>query len=382
MNILEPIKHIFYACGNYPARRVEKVAFKRAHRSAAKVLKNCPQPPLTAAQIEEIDRYWQRYGIKHPDYTWFQMFYGITGIQDPRFIPDTICQSILLKHYNDIAAIPGWDDKNLYDTLLPDIRFPKTMAHIYRGKVFDDEWNYCDEEGRKALAQRIFDSLGDDKTIVAKQTRNTNTGRGVKLVEVNSPNDVLDCITANSKGNVILQERLHQSAFLSQFCASSVNIFRVITWKHGDTVDVLSASVRFGIEGWHTDVAFVNGVEIVNSVGVDNDGKVKDLFVSMQGLYDREIHLTQPVTPNFDAIIDMAKRGHRWLKPFDIVSWDISQDQDNNPVCIEFNVTRPGTTLYQFANGPFAGELTEDLLAFMLDKDFPRKSIPKNYRLP
>lgn len=381
MNILQPIKRIVYACGDYPARRAERVAFRRGHRTAAKVLKNCPQPSLSAAQIEEIDRYWQRYGIKHPDYTWFQLFYGITGIHDPRFIPDSLCQSVLFKHYNDTAAIAGWDDKNLYDTLLPDIRFPATLAHIYRGNVFDPQWKYCGADELKALARRIYDTLGDDKTIVVKHTRNTSTGRGVKLVPVNSADDVLHCIKAHSRLNVILQERLHQSAFLSQFCASSVNIFRVITWKQGDTVHVLSASVRFGIEGWHTDVAYVNGVEIVNAVGLDDDGRIRGRFVSMQGLYDREIHITQPVVPNFDAVIDMVKRGHRRLKPFDIVAWDITQDQDNNPVCLEFNVTRPGTSLYQFANGPFAGELTDDLLAFMLDKDFPRKSIPKTYRL-
>ena len=290
-------------------------------------------------------------------------------------------QRVLVRHYNDCSAIAGWDDKNLYGKLLPDIAFPTTLAHVYRGGLYDGDWRYCPPEERGALASRILAAVGDDKTIVVKQARNTSTGRGVKLVDVTSADDVLACLDKYSKGNYIMQKRIRQSGFMSQFCASSVNIFRVITWRHAGKVDVLSSSVRFGIEGSPTDVAFVDGVEIVNAAGLEQDGRVNGRYVSMQGHYGRDIKLTEPVAPNFEAVLEMARQGHQRLYPFDLVAWDITLDEDNRPVCIEYNVTRPGSTLYQFANGPFAGDLTEELLSFLLEDPSSRKLIPKKYRI-
>ena len=381
MSIKSKIIDQFYKWGNIPAWRVEMVALKRAHRSAAQFLKQNPQPPLTQADKEEIDHYWRRYGIRFTDYTWFEMLYGITGLHDPRFIPDPLAQRVVFRYYNELSAIQGWDDKNLYEKLLPGIAFAETLAHIYRGKVYDKDWKYSSQENLQALSSRILNALGDDKTIVVKQARDTSTGRGVKLVDVDSVADVMRCINQHCTGNFIMQKRIHQSSFLAQFCSSSVNIFRVITWRHQGRIDVLSSSVRFGIEGSPTDVAYVNGVEIVNAAGLETDGKVNGRYVSMQGHYNGKIELTQPIVPNYEAILDMARQGHERLYPFDIVAWDITQDLDNNPLCIEFNVKRPGTTLYQFANGPLAGDLTEELLSFLVDDAASRKLIPNKYRI-
>lgn len=362
-----------------PSRLNDRILFSRTKRTAAVFLKRFPQPELSMADKEEIDRFWKHYGIRFTDHKWFQMYYGVTGIHDPSFIPDSIARFALFKHYNDFQSIPGWDDKNLYEIFLPDTRFPVTLAHIYNNAIYDKDWRYHSLDHLQALSESIYSQLGGNKEFVVKVSKGSYAGQGVRLFHVDSPSDVERILRENIGGNFIVQERLNQSKFMSQFCSTSVNIFRVITWRHQGDIKVLSTSIRFGLEGYFTDVCFIDGEEIVNVVGVQKDGTVKKKYGSFRGLNNITVNLTEDKAPNFDAVISMAREGHKKLYPFDIVGWDITLDSDNNPVCIEYNVRTPGTILYQYANGPFGGEYTSELLEFLLDEKNRRKYIPKKY---
>lgn len=381
MNIRKHFKGIYKYFIGFPSRMADWVLLRGSDRAATAFLKRFPQPELTEAEKKAIDAYWRQYGVKFSDYSWFQMYYGVTGMHDPRFIPDPIARFALFKYYNDLPSIPGWDDKNLYETFLPDTRFPKTYAHIYRSAIYDGDWKYCSPQDLTRLSEKIFNELGDDKDMVVKVTKGSYAGKGVRLIHANSPEDVKAVLSENANGNFLVQQRLHQSDFMSQFCKSSVNIFRVITWRHQGEVKVLSTSIRFGLEGHFTDVCYIDGEEIVNVVGVEKDGTVKEQYGSFRGLTDISVDLHNRVSPNFDAIIEMAKKGHEKLYPFGLVGWDITLDRDNTPYCIEFNVNAPGTILYQYANGPFGGDHNEELLAFLLDKKNVRKYIPKKFRI-
>ena len=381
MSIKKNIKNLYNKTLNAPSKLADWVLFTRTDRLARVFLKKHPQPELTSAEKQEIDRYWQRYGIKFKEYSWHQMYYGVTGIHDPRFIPDSIARATIFKHYNDASSIPGWDDKNLYETILPDTKFPTTYAHIYNGDIYDKNWHYCSPDDIKRLASQIFDEMDQGKDYVIKVAKGSYAGQGVRLFHADSPDDIARTLLENQDGNFIIQERLHQSPFMSQFCKTSVNIFRIITWKHKGTVRVISATIRFGVEGFFTDVCFIDGEEIVNVVGVAPDGTVKERYGSFRGVSDVNIDLQQRVAPNFEAVIAMAKKGHERLFPFGIVGWDIMLNEDNTPVCIEFNVRVPGTILYQYANGPYGGENSEELLEFLLDEKYQKRYIPKRFRI-
>lgn len=381
MSIRHYLKGIYSHLMGVPSRVADWVLLSGADRAASTFLKRFPQPELSDTDKRAIDDYWRQYGIRFKDYSWFQMYYGVTGMHDPRFIPDAIARFALFKHYNDLSAIPGWDDKNLYDTFLPDIRFPKTYARIYHDGIYDGEWKYFSADQLQQLGDMIFDEMGQDRELVIKAAKGSYAGKGVRLIKVNSPDDVKNLLTSNANGNFIVQQRLYQSDFMSQFCKSSVNIFRIITWRHQGEVKVLSSSIRFGLEGYFTDVCYIDGEEIVNVVGVEKDGTVKEQYGSFRGLTDITVDLHERISPRFNTIIEMAKKGHERLHPFGIVGWDFTLDRDNTPYCIEFNVNAPGTILYQYANGPFGGDYNDQLMAFLLDKDNVKKYIPKRFRI-
>jgi len=380
MSIRRLLSRMTTGAMDFYSQRMYVHTFDVEYRAAATFLKRHPQPGLSQGDKEEIDRYWRQFGIKYPDYTWFEMYYGVTGIHDPRFIPDWLAWPPIYWHYNDKTCLAGWEDKNLAPHLIPDIAFPIDLVHIYRGKVYDKDWNYCAPDDIHRLSKDIFEEIQDDGCIVLKATRSTQASKGVKLLTVNSPEDIATAISNNLGVDHVLERFLKQSSFTMQFCTSSVNIFRVVTWRHQGRIDVLKVCVRYGIEGHNTDITYVNGQEILHAVGIDSEGMINGRFVSLDGNAPVPEHYHDPQVPNLEAVIAMAKRGHQSLYPFDLVGWDIALDQDNNPLCVEYNLFRPGTIVYQFTSGPLAGDLTDEFLEFLNMGDNLEKFIPKKYR--
>lgn len=355
---------------------------KKKYSIANDFLKEHYYSDISANEKKEIDDYWQQYCIKFPDYSWFRMYYGITGIHSPYFIPNDIVHQILIPHYNNISCISGWDDKNVYELLLDNIHFPLSLAHCVNGRLYDKRWNNYrrDEDSMSKLATTILQELDIevDRHIILKEARESFAGKGVRLLNVSSVADMKNILGREISKNYIIQKRIVQHPFFSQFCQTSVNIIRIITWRNDDDVLVLSSSIRFGTDGSFTDVAYKDGKEIVNVVGVSSDGLVSDRFVNFDGnalpiqIQDRQV-------PCWDEIVSVVKAAAKRLLHFDLVGWDFTVNDKNEVICIEYNIHWPGTILYQYANGPLAGKHTDQLLSFLKDKA-EQKNIPKLFK--
>lgn len=334
---------------------------------------------LSIEEKKEIDDYWASFGVKFSNYAWFEMYYEVTGIHDPRFIPDTFARFVLYPFYNDVKTYGGWIDKNFFDKFLGVDYIPLTLCHKFKGNFYDVNWNYYSDNQLDALVDLIV-KKADGNSIVVKNTRDSCAGVGVKIVRFKDKQDILDFLNRDKRTDFIIQRRLVQHPFFAQFNESSVNILRIISWKHDGKVDILSVSVRFGIQGSYTDVAFIDGQEIVNVVGVDNKGEINGRWIGFDG-NNNGITLDVKEIPNFDETLRVVREAHLKLPPFNLIGWDVTVDEDSRPVIIEYNVRRPGTILYQFANGPLAGEKTSSLLSFLKDKNLYDKYLPKRYKI-
>lgn len=348
------------------------------YKAAAKFLKVNPQPKLSLVEKEQIDTFWGEYNIKFPDYTWFEMYYGVTGIHDPRFIPDPVLGRICYPHYNFRSHINGWDDKNVYEVLVLHAKFPKSLCHCINGKLYDGEWNYYSENEICELSNKIYSNLKGKNEIICKKSCESSSGRGVKLLNIGSAEDIEEAIIHQKTKNFILQEKITQHPFFEQFNPTSANIMRIISWRHEGDIIILSATIRFGMKGSFTDIAFVDGKEIVNIVGVDKDGRVKDCFYSFDGRIQNVPQLSDQNVPSWKVLLETIEKAHKDLVFFDFVAWDFMIDANGEPVCIEYNIMWPGTILYQFAHGPLAGEYTDKFLSFL--KNAPSSEIPSYFR--
>lgn len=309
------------------------------------------------------------------------MYYAVTGIKNPRFIPDPIVGT-LYHYYNSKDKICGWDDKNLYEKLVSNVKWPKSLCHYMHGNLYDCNWNEYSAESSSLseFVNLVSQSVKFPCDIILKKTSDTAFGKGVKKYHLTSCSDIEEVIKMNNSYDFIIQECIAQHNTLSVFNNSSVNVFRVITFRCHNDIKHLSTSLRFGIEGSFTDVAFINGKEIANVVGVNNDGTFKDRHISLDGAKPLKTNVMGLVIPNYDKLIDMAKEGHKQLYYFDVVGWDFTICDDGTPICVEYNILWPGSILYQYANGPYAGEFTDQFLE-PLKLPEVRSHIPDKYKI-
>ena len=273
---------------------------------------------------------------------------------------------------------PGWDDKNVYEKLTTSCEFPYSLCHCINGNFYDHEWRFYSKDDILQLSDKIIMDLGKDTDFICKETCNTSFGKGVKKVEINSIGGISNFLNQYKSKNFILQKRIAQHSFFNQFNPTSANIIRVISWRYEGIINILSASIRFGMKGSFSDVAFVNGKEIVNVVGIDNDGYVKDRFVSLDGNNSNPPQIREKKVPSWDKLLETVKKAHQDLLFFDFVAWDFMIDVKGDPICIEYNIHWPGSVLYQYAHGPLAGDYTNQFLDFL--KTAPSSMIPIIFR--
>ncbi len=363
-------------------RRNRSYFSAKADTARAYIRKHDP-PALSAEEIRDIDAFWKQFGIRLDNYRWHQMYYDITGIKDPRFIPQNLAKAALYPYYNDPSETIAWADKNYFQRFVPAVRFPQMLGQKIHGRCYDAEHRIYTEEELGAFGRAVFGCMtgAGPYSIVVKETTGTKQGAGVKKYSFASERELCGILEKHAdRDNYIIQSAIRQHPFFAQFNASSVNIVRITTWRRGKDIVVFSPCVRFGVEGSCTDVAHINGEEIVQCIGISPDGRVKDEYVTLNGekkpfpVEDRQV-------PHWNELVETVKKGHEYLEYFGIVAWDMTVDEEGQVVCIEYNLRAPGTVVYQMADGPFAGEYTEDFLRFLADRKNQKKYLPRRLRI-
>lgn len=334
-------------------------------------------PELSPSEKEDVDSFWGRYGIRINDYSWFRMYYAVTGIRDPRFMPDDVMGLCVYSYYNDSAYADAWRDKNMFERLLPQVPFPEAVGRRVRGRYLTPEGSVLDVG---EFARHLLERAGGADLFV-KDARLTGHGRGVGKYSASGRGEVEKLLVDwSSSDNYVIQRCVKQHEVFARFNESSVNIVRVVTWRHGGDVEVLLAALRYGMPGEIADDCMRDGEEVLNVVGVGSDGfvgrRAYDLNGRVVAVFDPGLRV-----PSWEKIVRCAKEAHLGLDNFDVVGWDFTVDSEGNPICLEYNIQWPGTVVYQFACGPFAGEFTGSFLSFLEDEENRENYIPHYMRL-
>ncbi len=346
-----------------------------------KLIKKRQFPELTKQQKEEIDRYWAQFGIRFRDYSYHRMFYGATGICNPGFIPAPLAYAVLYPHYNNNVRGKLFSDKNFFQALVPTAGFPRTFGKRVNGYYFDENGKYLCSDNIEVFIDSVFNAMQKENAtdIVIKQTIDTQTGLGVKKFSVNSREELAAVLSNNFGKDYIIQIAIRQHPALAQFNSSSVNIIRCTTWRNGDKVHLFAPCLRYGIPGAVTDVSFVDGEEILNGIGVKEDGTFMDYSVNQNG-ERTPVSLEYKSVPNWDALCKQICEAHLSMVFHDVIAWDMTVDENGDAVCIEYNVKCPGSQLYQFVHGPMAGEHTDEYLGFLKNPEMQKRYLPPKIR--
>ena len=354
MSVYGKMKH---SLKNLYSQRVEKKRVLAQVALANRMIEECHEkiPELSEAQVREIKAYWKQYGI---DVTpeWHKLYYGLTGIEDPRFVPNRVFHRQIKGKVNDEEFAPIWSDKAYLDRIVFDAETPRNVLRNVDGHLLDESCHII----HKSDAEQI---LGKYNRLVIKPTIFTNTGRGVQLLH--APFD-LEAIDRAYRSNYVFQIPLKQHPEMDKLNASSVNTVRFNSVLLDDGAHIISAFTKVGQAGEFAD----NSGHDRYFIGITPEGRYAQYAI------DHQLHKYKSIPSGFDfpgaqvpffrECCREVEKAHECVPHFGFAFWDVCINSEGSPVIVEMNLRYPNSKIPQAACGPFMGSYTDRIMEYIL----------------
>ena len=320
---------------------------------------------LTREQKNEIQNYYKDLIGKKVTLASHEYFYSRTGVFSTKYIPKSLYHAELLPKANNMAYHDAYEDKNMIDILIPNVKHPHTILRRMNGHFYFENKPVSKQEAVK-LCRNI-------KNAIIKPVLN-HSGKGIRGLEVVDGLSSIDGLSVEqlfeSYGNNFqIQERLRQHKIMNQLNDTSVNTLRILTYRSDMEILVIYSVVRIGRRGEVIDNQGAGGISTL----IGEDGKLGKY--AFGGYSDDKVEKTDSGTvldgfeiPSYHKAIETVKRLHFQLPFFNLIGWDVAIDEEGDPVIIEWNSPQ----LSQSAFGPGFGKYTERIINEIWPKENTR----------
>ena len=278
---------------------------------------------------------------------WTHQYQLASGIQSDRYLLETYYHHRGDGKLNNYTVAGYLDHKGYIDTVLG--------SHTIKCLINKISNCIYDENNEIITISQMVDILTaeDGREFVVKVSSGTGGGIGVTIGTFAKVKTTIEKLL-NNKTDFIIQPLISQHPELSKFNPTSINTLRLMTMRCHGEIHFVSAILRMG-NGGRVDNASSGGI----SIGMDIFGKLNKRGFNYS--LDK-IFYTHPFSnidfaddhhvPHFDEIVALAKEKHKNLKSQDLVSWDLTVDQDGVISIVEYNILWSDISFHQANNGP------------------------------
>ena len=286
------------------------------------------------AKTGEVNQYYFSYGLDRKD------------SKPDQFLPYNHFRRIRNDRNRAKHGKDGFDyvcllrDKFVFSQFLKSLGFPtpRNVALFDSGRL--TLLDTMEQVGKAQLVER-----GNAHWFCKPLTGIAGTGSFCLDVEdgrlfVNAEETTLEALSQRLRDRYLIQERLVQHPKMAELHPASINTLRLVTYRSGTEIGLLSAHVRMGANGKVVDNWNSGGLLIA----VDRTNgtlTAEGFFKPGHGGRVRE-HPTTGVVfagfqiPQFDACIEMVKAIHTHLYGIHSIGWDVVVTP-TGPLVIEGN---------------------------------------------
>lgn len=311
-----------------------------------------------------------------PNVKYYRFYASFIG-NNVNILPDDLFHMIIEPQLNNQNALSLYSDKNLYDMLVDEKAFPKSLLRNIDGDFLDENYHFVrmsNEKFRSSILENPdIINMGH---LIVKPSIDSCGGVGVRLFKrtdkkqwISNDGILLSYETLLNlySRNFIIQECIEPSNFVRQFNPESYNTFRVITYRSvvDDKPKLLGFYLRIGAKGCFKDnvhsggfVCPVTPKGILSNYAMDGQRKFHTVV--------NGINLKQDtfVIPNYQGIINLAFEIAQKMALQRLLSFDIILNRENVPRIIEINIKNQTITTIQTTIGPFFGEYTDEVIEY------------------
>lgn len=372
-------------------RLIKRITVKRRNRRYKRwvreeylnMLKVNNMPSTSCDGEQEWLRYWKMLGVD-PLKENYRVFYPYMGATLD-ILPSTTDRSVVSPVLNPPRTCGYYSDKNFLDKVLPQGFCPKTMLRKVQGHYYDV--NYKPIVMDEGIMKQIFGQCGFQRLVV-KPTIDTNCGIGVELFAKGEDGNyrsvkdqsalTFDWLQQCTGPDIIVQEAIEQSDFMSQFNSTSVNTLRMAMYRSvkDEQCHLIGAVLRMGASGNYLDNVHAGG----RYVGISQEGELckytMDRFGIKQEVYNGiDFSKVALCVPNYDKIKEFAIEVLQRVVHHRLLALDIAIRKDGTPVLVEYNIGGYDMTLYQFFGCSGLGNYAAEVHDYCLEHKSEVKEI-------
>ena len=308
---------------------------------------------LSKEQKKQIANFWN---MKHPrkcDFMTHEVMLNVTGKFDVSYCPEIIFRQYIDPGLSNRKFVWAWDDKNYFDRHQPILPFPYTYIRNVNGWFLDHDYNPIDVEQVKSI-------IKDNLPLLIKPSLISGEGKNIRLI---TTADEIDEVLSKYKKDFLLQEVIKQNEELNKLNSHSVNAMRIVTAIVDGKPVFLTGMILCNT----TDAIACNTNkcpgEGVVMIGINDDGTLCD-----HGYYENAKYIdTLPngfkfgglKIPSYNEAVNLCLKAHKSMPFLGVIGWDVTIDQNNKPVFIEWNLRGIGMYHSQMISGPLFGQYTD-----------------------
>lgn len=340
------------------------------YKESRSLKKYCTKEPIPADFKKACKEFWKPYksvrrGVK---YAWY--YASQNGIDDPRYIPNTLYYTVIDQYFNDRKLGWGFNDKNYYSKIFAGIPQPRVLVRKMKGMVFDAEYHQISVDDALAL-------ILSEEEVICKPTLETGSGRGIRFWQREKDvQQIKDFLMDPQEADYVVQAIIQQHPELDRVHKGSINTIRICSLLLEDGVHILSSVLRMGVGEAKVDNATAGDNALYDGMtcGINPDGTLKKYahgyhYGKKFDTHPQGLVFAEYTVPCYDKALELVKKAHPIIAHFRLVSWDVAIDENGDAVLIEANMRNGGINFHQFNNGPLFGDLTERVL----DEIFAKK---------
>jgi hypothetical protein len=321
---------------------------------------------LDKKKSEEIRSYWRNFDI-NCNTLWHQAYIAVNEKMDPRYIPESFFYMKLEPRFNRIGLCLAYEDKNIYHKLFPDIKMPEIILRNINGMYFNERYEKIDRTELCKLL-KLYNGI-----YIIKPSLDSGGGKKILALRIsdgdlfiNKKSISFDDLEQMFIKDFLIQNKLDQYEPFQQIYPHSLNTIRMLSFRFGGKIHILSSILRMGNHGKFVDNESSGGI----SCGITNDGVLKHFAIDLY-FHKYDMHPFTKVSfgnikiPMYDSVIKTVIKMHNQLHYFDLTSWDIAIDKGGEVNLIELNLVGQAINFHQLNNGPLFNDMTSDVLAQM-----------------
>lgn len=328
----------------------------------------------TPAELKAYNDKWSKFGASAEN-IYVKNAAAISGYFDINIVPSDIYFSVIEPALNNRKFALSYEDKSRIDWINKPEHVPTILVRNINGIYYNSK--------KEALKQADIDLqkiLDGANGVVAKKSIELHGGKGVEMFDrtsggvfKNSRGEVLtlNYLEAKYQRDFIIQQQVNQHPYYKAFNASSLNTFRVLTYRSvlDNTIHILYSFLRIGAYGSRVDNISSGGLFLC----VKPDGTFYDYGLSRKGkkVYQlkgnppfKELEKPPFLKEIYELSKDLAKK-HYYNR---LLAFDMAVNSNGTVMHIETNTSDIGIEGLQYVMGPIFNGFTDEVLDYCQDK--------------